>query len=208
LNRHQRVARFRRPFRFLGGSQHRGQIPLQLDPQPWPAGVRVLTIARRRLALIWNQDNRIDQPAEHLRGFEARVLTLECTVAASRSESSRSVECCFRFIDGAVAATLRSIFRAPVCRHETPGMHIAIDLPRRFAQRLQAEWHDVSRRTLEAVVVEGYRDRTLTRDQVGQGLGLSFWEAESFLKQRHAYMRCAAADLDEDRHDIDSLDVR
>ena len=33
LNRHEKVARFRRPFRFLGSSQHRGQVPSQLDPE-------------------------------------------------------------------------------------------------------------------------------------------------------------------------------
>ena len=32
LNRHEEVARFRRPFRFLASSQNRGQIPPQLDP--------------------------------------------------------------------------------------------------------------------------------------------------------------------------------
>lgn len=33
LNRHEKVARFWRPFRLLGSSQHRGQISSQLDPQ-------------------------------------------------------------------------------------------------------------------------------------------------------------------------------
>jgi hypothetical protein len=62
LNRHEEVARFWRPYRFLGGSQHRGQIPSQLDPE---------------LALLRSQDNRIDQSTEHLGGFQAGVLALE-----------------------------------------------------------------------------------------------------------------------------------
>jgi len=33
LNRHEKVARFWRPFPLLGSSQHRGQIPSQLDPE-------------------------------------------------------------------------------------------------------------------------------------------------------------------------------
>lgn len=87
-------------------------------------------------------------------------------------------------------------------------MRITIDLPEQMAQRLQAAWQDVSRRTLEAVVLEGYRDATLTRDQVGQALGLSFWESESFLEQRQVWLDYTAADLDEDRSDIDAVDVR
>jgi hypothetical protein len=51
LNRHEKVARFWRPFRLLGSSQHRGQVSSQLDP---------------KLALIRNQDDRIDQPTEHI----------------------------------------------------------------------------------------------------------------------------------------------
>ena len=59
LNRHEEVARFWRPFRLLGSSQHRGQIPSQLNPE---------------LALLRRQDNRIDQPTQNLSGFPARVL--------------------------------------------------------------------------------------------------------------------------------------
>src|SRR5262245_18040325 len=33
LYRHQKVARSWRPFRLLGSSQHRGQIPSQVDPE-------------------------------------------------------------------------------------------------------------------------------------------------------------------------------
>jgi uncharacterized protein len=49
-------------FSLLGGSQHRGQIPSQLDPQ---------------LAVPRGQDNRINEPTEALRGLQAGVLALE-----------------------------------------------------------------------------------------------------------------------------------
>src|SRR5262245_2207415 len=51
LYRHNEVATFWRPRCFLGGSQHRGQIASQLDPE---------------LALVRYQDDRIDKPSEHL----------------------------------------------------------------------------------------------------------------------------------------------
>jgi hypothetical protein len=45
-----------------GGSQHRGQVPAQLDPEP---------------ACLRTQDNRIDQPAERLGRLDSGVRTLE-----------------------------------------------------------------------------------------------------------------------------------
>src|ERR1700730_12542411 len=62
LYRHKQVARFWRPACFLGGSQHRGQVPSQLDPE---------------LAPLRRQDDRINQSTEHLRRFQACILALE-----------------------------------------------------------------------------------------------------------------------------------
>jgi len=53
------VACFRRLCRFLGRSQHSGQIPSQLDPQ---------LIAPR------GQDDRFDKASDYLGGFRAGVL--------------------------------------------------------------------------------------------------------------------------------------
>jgi len=80
---------------------------------------------------------------------------------------------------------------------------IAVELPEEIAKRLESAWRDVSRGALEAVALEGYRDGALTRDQVGQLLGLSLWETEAFLKQRQAYLQYTVEDLDQDRRDID-----
>ncbi len=75
---------------------------------------------------------------------------------------------------------------------------IAVELPEEIAKRLESAWRDVSRGALEAVALEGYRDGALTRDQVGQLLGLS-----AFLKQRQAYLQYTEEDLDHDRRDLD-----
>lgn len=84
-------------------------------------------------------------------------------------------------------------------------MHIDVELPEDIAKRLQAAWRDVPRRTLEAIAVEGYRDGTLTRDQVGRLLSLSFWDTESFLKERRAHLPYGEDDLESDRRDIDHV---
>jgi predicted HTH domain antitoxin len=80
---------------------------------------------------------------------------------------------------------------------------IAVDVPEEIAKQLENAWPDVSRGALEAVALEGYRDGTLSRDQVGQLLDLSFWETEAFLKQRQAYLQYTEEDLARDRRDLD-----
>ena len=85
---------------------------------------------------------------------------------------------------------------------------IAVDLPEDIAKRLESAWRDVSRGTLEAVALEAYRDGTLSREQVGRVLGLSFWEAEAFLKERQAYLAYDEQDLEQDRRDLDRLGSR
>ena len=82
-------------------------------------------------------------------------------------------------------------------------MHVAIDLPEEIARQLTAAWGDMPRKTLEAVAVEGYRSGVLTRGQIGNLLGLSFWESEAFLKERQAYLPYGQSDLDQDRADLD-----
>ena len=84
-------------------------------------------------------------------------------------------------------------------------MHIAVELPEDIAKRLQDAWPDLSRGTVEAIAVEGYRDGTLTRDQVVRLLGLSFWEAEAFLKRRRAYLTYTEEDFESDRQDLERI---
>jgi predicted HTH domain antitoxin len=87
-------------------------------------------------------------------------------------------------------------------------MRIALELPEDIAKRLEVAWRDVSRGTLEAVAVEGYRDGALTRDQVGRLLGLSFWETEAFLKERQAYLAYTEEDFEQDCRNLDRLVLR
>jgi len=82
-------------------------------------------------------------------------------------------------------------------------MHIVIELPDDIASALQKASGDVSRGALETIASEGYRSGLLSRDEVGRLLGLSFWETEAFLKQRHADLGYTDEDLNRDRDDIE-----
>jgi predicted HTH domain antitoxin len=85
---------------------------------------------------------------------------------------------------------------------------IAVEVPEDIAKRLELAWRDVSRGTLEALAVEGYRDGTLSREQVGRTLGLSFGETEAFLKTRQAYLAYAEEDFKNDLRGLRQLGSR
>ena len=69
--------------------------------------------------------------------------------------------------------------------------------PNEIAKRISAAGGDVSRRALEAIALEGYRDQTLTLYQVSEMLGLSRVETEDFLGQHHVPLAVInEADLD------------
>ena len=78
-------------------------------------------------------------------------------------------------------------------------MKVDIQLPENIGRQLEHEWHDVPRRALEASAIEAYRFGALSRQQVGELLGLSFWETEVFLKQHQVFLAYDAEDLEEDR---------
>jgi predicted HTH domain antitoxin len=64
-------------------------------------------------------------------------------------------------------------------------MEVTPHIPDDIAKRLSAAGGDVSRRALEAIALEGYREQTLTLYQISEMLGLSRVETEDFLGQHH-----------------------
>ncbi len=78
-------------------------------------------------------------------------------------------------------------------------MSLTIELPESIAAQLQTNWGDLSRRALEALAVEAYRAELVSQSQVGEILGLNFWETERFLKERRAFLHYDEDDLENDR---------
>jgi predicted HTH domain antitoxin len=78
-------------------------------------------------------------------------------------------------------------------------MSVTIELPETIAAQLQTSWGDLSRRALESLAVEAYRAEFLTQPQVGEMLGLDFWETEHFLKERRASLHYDEDDFEQDR---------
>lgn len=64
-------------------------------------------------------------------------------------------------------------------------MEVTLHIPDDVAKRLAAGGGDVSRRALEAIALEGYREQALTLHQISEMLGLSRVQTEDFLGQHH-----------------------
>jgi hypothetical protein len=78
-------------------------------------------------------------------------------------------------------------------------MEIAIHLPDDIAQRVQAQWADVPRHVLESFVLDGFRARVLTTEDVRRLLGFETkFEVHDFFKE-HEVPFYTLADLEHDR---------
>jgi len=77
-------------------------------------------------------------------------------------------------------------------------MQVTVELPDAIARQWGETPHAVGRHVLEDVTIEGYRTGRLSHRQVGQMLGLDYWQTESFLKERGVPLNYTAADLEAD----------
>ena len=78
-------------------------------------------------------------------------------------------------------------------------MEIAIHVPDDIAQRIQAQWEDIPRHVLESFVLDGFRARVLTTEDVRRLLGFETkFEVHDFLKA-HEVPFYTLADLEHDR---------
>ena len=76
-------------------------------------------------------------------------------------------------------------------------MEVTLHIPDDVAKQLSASGGDLSRRAIEALALEGYREQNLTLYQVSEMLGLSRIEAEDFLGQHNVPLAVIdQADLD------------
>ena len=78
-------------------------------------------------------------------------------------------------------------------------MSVTIDLPEDISAALTEQWHDVPRRSLEAIAVEAYRTQALTESQVRRLLGFETrFEVHALLKEHQVPLRYTAADVESD----------
>ena len=78
-------------------------------------------------------------------------------------------------------------------------MRVTIQLPDDISAALEEQWHDVPRRSLEAIAVEAYRSGALTEAQIRRLLGLeSRFQVHVLLKEHNVPLQYTATDLEDD----------
>ena len=82
---------------------------------------------------------------------------------------------------------------------------ITIELPDTNIQELSPSSEEISRRVLEAVVLDGYRSERYSRGEVAQFLELSWHGTEQFLAEHGIRYPYTLEDLDEDRQTLNEL---
>jgi predicted HTH domain antitoxin len=87
-------------------------------------------------------------------------------------------------------------------------MEITIQIPDDLARLLGQGGGDLSRQTLEALAIDGYRRGSLTQLQVGQLLGLSRIETEDLLARHVDLYDYDPAELDREARAFEKLSDR
>jgi predicted HTH domain antitoxin len=75
---------------------------------------------------------------------------------------------------------------------------ITISVPVEIAANLALDESDLSRKTLEALAIEGYREGHLSIGQLAEMLDLAVLEAEEFLHAKNVPLNYSIADFDDD----------
>jgi hypothetical protein len=88
-------------------------------------------------------------------------------------------------------------------------MEFKLSIPDNVAERIAATGGNVSRRALEALALEGYREQILTLYQVSEMLGLSRVETEDFLGRHQVSLSLIdECDLDREAALFDAASLR
>ncbi|MEH2245893.1 UPF0175 family protein [Nostoc sp.] len=85
-------------------------------------------------------------------------------------------------------------------------MHILIELPDNVANQLQLQPANISRRILELIAADNYRQGNIGAAEVRRMLNFSSrWETYEFLKREKAYLPYTEDDLEQDVQSIRSV---
>ncbi len=84
-------------------------------------------------------------------------------------------------------------------------MQITVEVPDQVASQWGQTPDAVGRHVMEDAAIEGYRAGRVSHRQVGEMLGLDYWQTESFLKERGVPLNYSAEDLAADTATLDKI---
>jgi predicted HTH domain antitoxin len=87
-------------------------------------------------------------------------------------------------------------------------MDVVVSMPDPVARQWGDTPQDIGRHVVEDAVVERYRTGRLSQRQVGEALGLDYWQTEAFLQERGVYPNYSTEDLDADATTLEKILTR
>ena len=84
-------------------------------------------------------------------------------------------------------------------------MQVIVNMPDEIARRWGDTPDAVGRHVMEDAAIEGYRAGRLSHRQVGEMLGLDYWQTEAFLKERGVPLNYTPADLEADNATVEKI---
>lgn len=84
-------------------------------------------------------------------------------------------------------------------------MNITVELPDAIAHRLRLDGPDAQARAREIFAIQGYESGQLSRRQVGDLLGLSFYDTEEFLKANGGHIPMTPDEVYADVRELQEL---
>ena len=84
-------------------------------------------------------------------------------------------------------------------------MDVVVTMPDPVARQWGDTPQAIGRHLVEEAVIERYRTGRLSHRQVGEALGLNYWQAEAFLKARGVALNYALTDLEADQATLETL---
>ena len=84
-------------------------------------------------------------------------------------------------------------------------MPVSVELPDEIARQLRLDGEQGTRRALEMLALAGYRAAELSRGQVSELLGQSFYETEEFLKRNHAEIKLTMEEYERSAEALERL---
>ena len=87
-------------------------------------------------------------------------------------------------------------------------MQVTVEMPDHVARQWGETPNAVGRHVMEDAAIEGYRAGRLSQRQVGDMLGLDYWQTETFLSERAVPLNYSAADLAADSATLEKILAR
>ena len=84
-------------------------------------------------------------------------------------------------------------------------MEVVVSMPDTVARQWGDTAQAIGRNVVQDAVIERYRAGRLSHRQIGEALGLDYWQTETFLKERGVALNYSVTDLEADAATLEKI---